>query len=135
MTDEDEVVRSPLRRPVTANRDGIPAEDLPDNSGGIRVVILSSEFRARLSWMTSPRPSSICFSKARMESMLISGPMLDNPTHVRYREMCWGAFTHIEDSDCSQLRGSEVSALIPGYVGRRRRRSWQWWGEEIIYLK
>lgn len=38
--------------------------------------ILGHEFRARLSPIKSPLPSSICFSKARIESILTSRPIL-----------------------------------------------------------
>ena len=75
--------------------------------------MFSNELRARLSWMTSPRPSSIRFSKASIESALVSGPMLDNPTHVRYHGTRWYAFTHIEDTDCPQLREPGGSSLYP----------------------
>jgi len=40
------------------------------------VDMFNSEFRARLSLIMSPFPSLICFSKARIEWMLVSGPML-----------------------------------------------------------
>ena len=48
----------------------------PRISGGTRVDMFNNEFRARLSLITSPLPISICFSKARIESMLVSRPML-----------------------------------------------------------
>ena len=48
----------------------------PSTSGGTRVDTFSNEFRARLSWMVSPRPSSTFFSKVSIESTLTPGPML-----------------------------------------------------------
>lgn len=69
----------------------------PRISGGARADMFSNEFRARLSWMTSPRSFSIYFSKASMELTLISGPIPDGPTYVRYRETYRNALTHTED--------------------------------------
>jgi hypothetical protein len=48
----------------------------PRTSGGTRVNTFNNEFRARLSLTVSPLPSLICFSKARIESMLTSRPIL-----------------------------------------------------------
>lgn len=48
----------------------------PSISGGTRVDMFNSEFLSRLSLIMSPFPSPIRFSKARIESMLASGPIL-----------------------------------------------------------
>ena len=45
---------------------------LPSTSGGRRVDTFNREFRVRLSRIIALSCSSICFSSARMESMLIS---------------------------------------------------------------
>lgn len=57
----------------------------PRVSGGTRVDMFSNEFRSRLSLITSPFPSSICLSRARIESMLASGPILASTLG-----QCWG---------------------------------------------
>lgn len=48
----------------------------PRISGGMRVDMFSNEFRVRLISIMSPLPSSIRFSKARIDSMLTSWPIL-----------------------------------------------------------
>ena len=54
----------------------------PRISGGTRVDMFNSEFRARLSLIVSPLPSFICTSKALINSILISWPKLA-PLYVR----------------------------------------------------
>ena len=46
--------------------------------------MFNSEFRSRLSLIVSPLPSSICFSKVCIASMLVSGLML-MPTQCKSR--------------------------------------------------
>lgn len=71
--------------------------------------MFSNEFRVRVRRITSPTPSSIRFSNARMESMLISGPVLDvKPVSDMAELEC--ALTHTEDIDCSQLGESGDSS-------------------------
>ena len=66
----------------------------PRISGGTIVDMFNKEFRTLLSLIISPAPASICLSKSRMRSMLISRPMLSDPTRVSRR----GVFTYTEDN-------------------------------------
>ena len=81
--------------------------------------MFSNEFRARLSFITSPSPSSICLSKARIESMLTSRPILD-PKNVRCYEMLRSALTYIENNGCPwpQRAGVEVEGWRIFIAGR-----------------
>lgn len=83
------------------------------------VDMFINEFRVPLSWITSPRPSSIRFSKTSIESALISGPILRDPTNVRLHGMCWHALTHIEETDCPRLSepGGDSSLCLWDGVG------------------
>ena len=77
---------------ATFIRNDVPTKYEFEDFGGMSVDMFSNEFRALLSWIVSPVPSSICFSNSRMESMLTSRPMLSDPTCVSrckiYLRMC-----------------------------------------------
>ena len=61
---------------AVATRIPIVRSKMPRISGGTRVEMFNNEFRARLSLIMSPSPSSIHFSKAYIELMLVLGPIL-----------------------------------------------------------
>ena len=75
----------------------------PRISGGTIVDVSSEEFRALLSLIISPAPSSIYFSGPRVQSMLISGPILFDPTCVSRRQIPRDAFAYMEDNAFSRL--------------------------------
>ena len=64
--------------------------------------MFNNEFRVRFNSITSPSPSSIRFSKARIESMLTSWPILDH-TLCQTRETLRNVLTHIDNDTCFQL--------------------------------
>ena len=103
----------------------------PRISGGTRVDMFNNEFRVRLSWTTSPAPSLICFSRSRIESTLVSRPMLSDPTCVSYCRMPWHVCTYIED-DAFSLFGESCSWSLCACGGRDISGSGSWWfGDEI----
>ena len=71
----------------------------PRISGGTRVDMFN-KFRARLSSIIFPLPSSICFSKAFIEWILVSRPMLVSSLRQRH-EMFRNSSTHIDTNACS----------------------------------
>ena len=72
--------------------------------------MFSNEFRVRLSLIMSPLPSLICFSKARIESMLISWHVLV-ATQRQYRKMPRNGSTYIDTDVCSRPQGTGDSSL------------------------
>ena len=96
-TNEEEIV-SALRESIKGGRfvSGVKFQWKMDPriSGGTIVDMFSNEFRALLSSTMSPAPSSICSSKSRMRSMLISRPTLSSPTRVSRRQIPQNKFTY-----------------------------------------
>lgn len=101
----------------------IQAKMDPRISGGTRVDMFNNEFRARLSLIVSPLPSSIRFSNALMDSMFISWPILDRTLCQRGRTP-QNAMTHIDD------RGSWLSATgdPPSWKQAKDDIERGWWG-------
>jgi len=82
----------------------------PRISGGKYVDMFSNEFRARLSLIMSPLPSSICLSKARIESMLFSWPILVS-TLRQYCKIPKNASTYIDTNPWLRLWETDGSSL------------------------
>jgi len=72
--------------------------------------MFNNEFRVRLSLIMSPLPSSICFSKARIESMLVSRPIL---ALGQNREVPQNARTYIDTNTFSWFSGTDGSRGCP----------------------
>ena len=62
--------------------------------------IFNNEFRACLSLTRSPLPSSICFSKAHIEWMLVSRPILAS-SFCQHRGVPRNVYTYTEVNDFS----------------------------------
>jgi len=76
--------------------------------------VLSNEFRRLLRWIMvcSSRCSSICFSKARMDSMLVSQPILLSSCVRNYEKRKMGVLTSTGGFACESERRRWYETLI-----------------------
>ena len=72
--------------------------------------VFNDEFRARLNLIMSPSLSFICFSRARIEQMLVSRPILVS-TLCQCRETLQNMSTHIDADDRLRFWGTGGSCL------------------------